>query len=138
MTQAEIVLQGGYSGYDALNSFIASFAEAEGAKAIFIGAHYDDSSGYPDCRKEYLAAFQKVLDLGTKAGIEGRLRLEAPLISKGKKDIIRLGAELKTPFDITWSCYSGTSRPCERCDSCILRAKGFKEAGIKDPLIKYE
>lgn len=117
-------------------SMAASVAEAEDAQTIFIGAHCDDSSGYPDCRKEYLSAFQKVLALGTKSGMEGKLKLEAPLILKGKKDIIKTGAKLKVPFDLTWSCYSGTSRPCGRCDSCILRAKGFREAGIKDPLVK--
>ena len=117
-------------------SVAASFAEAEGAQTIFIGAHYDDSSGYPDCRKEYLAAFRKVLKLGTRAGIEGILKLESPIILKSKKDIIKLGRKLKVPFNFTWSCYSGTPKPCGRCDSCALRAKGFKEAGIKDPIIK--
>ncbi len=114
-------------------SMASSFAEAIGARTIFIGAHYEDSSGYPDCRKEYLESFRKVLSLGTKAGIENKLTLEFPLISKGKKDIIRIGRKLGVPFELTWSCYKGGAKPCMRCDSCILRARGFKEAGIKDP-----
>lgn len=113
----------------------ASFAEAIGAQRIFIGAHYEDSSGYPDCRKDYLETFARAIRLGTKAGNEGRLALEFPLIDKKKSQIIKLGASLGVPFQFTWSCYSGGNRPCLRCDSCILRAKGFKEAGIKDPLI---
>lgn len=115
-------------------SMASSFAEAIGAEAIFIGAHYEDSSGYPDCRKEYLKSFRKVLNLGTKAGIENKLTLEFPLIDKSKKDIIKIGEELGVPFELTWSCYKGGARPCMRCDSCVLRAKGFKEAGLKDPL----
>ena len=114
-------------------SMAASFAEAMRMQTIFIGAHHEDSSGYPDCRIEYLDAFQKVLNLGTKAGTKRMLRLEAPLISKGKEEIVRLGAKLRVPFNLTWSCYSGTSKPCGKCDSCILRAKGFKEAHVKDP-----
>lgn len=114
-------------------SIASSFAEAIGAKAIFIGAHFEDSSGYPDCRKEYLEAFNKVVRLGTKAGLENRLALKFPLIGKTKKEIIALGKRLGVPFGLTWSCYKGGARPCTRCDSCILRAKGFKEAGIDDP-----
>lgn len=116
-------------------SIAASFAEAEKAGAIFIGAHHDDSSGYPDCRKEYISAFRRVIRLGTKAGLEGALELKAPLISKSKKEIIKLGIKLRAPIELTRSCYSGTIKPCRRCDSCVLRAKGFKEAGIKDPAI---
>lgn len=108
----------------------ASFAEAIGAADIFIGAHYEDSSGYPDCRREYLEAFSKVIQLGTKAGGENRLRLNFPLIDKSKKDIISLGAGLNVPFRHTWSCYKGGPKPCGECDSCILRARGFKAAGI--------
>lgn len=116
-------------------SIASSFAEAIGAKAIFIGAHFEDSSGYPDCRKEYLERFQKAIKIGTKAGLEGRLSLRYPLIDKTKKEIIKLGGSLGVPFQLTWSCYRGGARPCSRCDSCILRAKGFKAAGIKDPLV---
>jgi len=115
-------------------SIAASFAEAIGARAIFIGAHQEDASGYPDCRKEYLDAFDAVLRLGTKAGLEGRLELAAPLIGMNKRAIIELGASLGVSFGHTWSCYEGGVRPCGTCDSCILRAKGFEEAGIVDPL----
>src|SRR3989338_826484 len=116
-------------------SIAASFAEAIGARDIFIGAHFEDSSGYPDCRRGYLEAFKDVIDAGTKAGLEGNLRLRYPLIDKTKGDIIKLGKRLKVPFKLTWSCYKGGARPCMRCDSCILRAKGFKAVGITDPLL---
>jgi 7-cyano-7-deazaguanine synthase len=116
-------------------SMASSLAEAMGARAIFIGAHYEDSSGYPDCRRDYLEAFRKVMKLGTKAGMDNALTLEFPLIDKSKSDIIRAGKRLGVPFELTWSCYNGGKFPCRRCDSCILRAKGFKEAGIKDPLL---
>ena len=114
----------------------SSLAEATGARAVFIGAHFEDSSGYPDCRKEYLEAFAKAIRLGTKAGLEGKLKLEFPLIDKTKKDIIKLGDALGVPFQLTWSCYRGSRMPCMKCDSCILRAKGFKEAGVEDTLLE--
>ena len=116
-------------------SIATSFAEAISASFIFIGAHFEDSSGYPDCRIEYLKAFDALIRLGTKKGLEGGLALRFPLIDKTKKEIIRLGALLKVPFQFTWSCYKGGDRPCMRCDSCILRAKGFRELGLKDPLV---
>jgi len=116
-------------------SIATSFAEVVKARCIFIGAHFEDSSGYPDCRKEYLAAFDKVIRTGTKAGLENRLSLRFPLIDKNKKEIIKLGVSLGVPFQFTWSCYMGGKKPCMRCDSCILRAKGFSEAKIKDPLV---
>ncbi len=116
-------------------SIATSFAEAIGASFVFIGAHFEDSSGYPDCRIEYLKAFDALIKLGTKKGLEGDLALRFPLIDKTKKEIIRLGASLKVPFQFTWSCYKGGDRPCMRCDSCILRAKGFRELGLKDPLV---
>lgn len=116
-------------------SVAASFAEAIGARAIFIGAHYEDSSGYPDCRREYLEAFRKVLRLGTKAGSKHELNLEFPLIEKSKSGIIAAGRRLKVPFRLTWSCYKGGKKPCKRCDSCVLRAGGFKAAGLEDPLL---
>jgi 7-cyano-7-deazaguanine synthase len=115
-------------------SVAASYAEAIGASAIFIGAHTEDSSGYPDCRPDYLRAFDKVVRLGTKRGLEKGLRLEFPLIKKDKAGIIKLARSLGVPLQHTWSCYQGGRRPCGECDSCVLRAKGFKEAGLKDPL----
>lgn len=119
-------------------SIAASFAETISAGTIFIGAHFEDSSGYPDCRREYLEAFDRVVKLGTRAGLEGRLKIDAPLIDKSKKDIIKLGALLGVPFYHAWSCYAGGEKPCMACDSCILRAKGFKEAGLHDPLLEAE
>ncbi|MCX5679042.1 MAG: 7-cyano-7-deazaguanine synthase QueC [Candidatus Omnitrophica bacterium] len=115
-------------------SIAASYAETIGASAIFIGAHTEDSSGYPDCRLGYLRAFDKVIALGTKRGLESKLRLEFPLIKKDKSGIIKLARSLGAPLQYTWSCYQGRRAPCGKCDSCVLRAKGFKEAGLKDPL----
>ena len=115
-------------------SMAGSFAEAIGASSVFIGAHSEDSSGYPDCRIEYLEAFNRVLELGTRAGMEGRLKLEFPLIEKSKAEIIKTGSSLGVPFGLTWSCYRGGKKPCMRCDSCVLRASGFKEAALSDPL----
>ena len=117
-------------------SIASSFAEAIGASKIFIGAHSEDSSGYPDCRREYLEAFRRVIRLGTKAGIAKKLGLEFPIINKTKDEIISLGLKLKVPFEFTWSCYKGGDYPCGMCDSCILRAKGFKSAGLIDPAFR--
>lgn len=117
-------------------SFALSYAEAAGAKAIFIGANSVDFSGYPDCRPEFYAAFSKVIATGTKAGAEKRrIEIKTPLINKTKAQIIKLGEKLGVPFVLTWSCYKGGRRPCGKCDSCYFRAKGFQEAGIKDPLL---
>lgn len=119
-------------------SLAASLAEAQGAEAIFIGANALDYSGYPDCRPEYLRSFEEMLRRGTKAGIEGKMiRIEAPLIRLSKKVIIELAHALGVPFQKTWSCYQGWDIPCGQCDSCRLRAKGFREAGMEDPLIAY-
>ncbi|MDD5427656.1 MAG: 7-cyano-7-deazaguanine synthase QueC [Candidatus Omnitrophica bacterium] len=114
-------------------SFAASYAEAIGANAIFIGAHYEDSSGYPDCRPGYLEAIGRAIKMGTKRGLENKLKLEFPLIKMSKREIIGLGQRLRAPLKYTWSCYKGGGLPCGECDSCVLREKGFKEAGIKDP-----
>ncbi|MDD5131539.1 MAG: 7-cyano-7-deazaguanine synthase QueC [bacterium] len=117
-------------------SFALSCAEAIGAKAVVIGANALDYSGYPDCRPKYFQAIQKMADLATKAGVEGRkIKIVTPLLHKTKAQIIRWGSELKVPYQFTWSCYRGGTRPCGICDSCILRAKGFREAKIADPAI---
>ena len=117
-------------------SMAMSCAEAENAEAIFIGANVLDYSGYPDCRPEYLTAVATAMWSGTKAGVEGKkIVIKAPLIKLTKKEIVLWGQKLGVPFDKTWSCYAGEDAPCGTCDSCILRAKGFREAGIQDPLI---
>ncbi|KAA0002485.1 MAG: 7-cyano-7-deazaguanine synthase QueC [Thermoplasmata archaeon] len=119
-------------------AYALAYAEARNADAIFIGANAIDYSGYPDCRKEYIEAMQKVADVGTKRGTEGKpIKIVAPLINLSKAEIVKKGIELGVPFEKTWSCYRGKEKACGRCDSCRLRLKGFKEAGIKDP-IEYE
>ena len=119
-------------------SFALSYAEAIKAEAIFIGAHAQDYSGYPDCRPDFYRAFAKVIATGTKTGIEhkNKIELKTPLILKNKSEIIRLGLNLIVPFELTWSCYQGGRYPCEKCDSCYFRAKGFKRLGVKDPLMR--
>jgi 7-cyano-7-deazaguanine synthase len=117
-------------------SFALSFAEAMAAEAIFIGAHTQDYSGYPDCRPEFYRAFKKVILTGTKSGVEKRgIKIQTPLIGKTKAQIIRQARQLGVPFALTWSCYQGGRVPCGECDSCYYRAKGFLEAGIRDPLL---
>lgn len=119
-------------------SIAVGYAEAVGATKVYIGANAVDYSGYPDCRPEFLEAFQEVVRRGTKAGMEGRgIRIIAPLIGMGKSDIIRKGMELGVPFGLTWTCYRGGERACGTCEACILRLKGFREAGSDDPL-EYE
>jgi len=115
-------------------SFAASCAEAIGARSVFIGANALDYSGYPDCRPEFFDAYQNVLNKGLKAGVEGKkIKIHTPLLRKTKAQIIRLGKQLNVPYEVTWSCYKGGKKPCGVCDSCMLRAKGFKEAGLADP-----
>jgi 7-cyano-7-deazaguanine synthase len=117
-------------------SFALSYAEAIGARDIFIGAHSQDYSGYPDCRPEFYRSFAGVSATGTKAGVEGRpIKIQIPLLRKNKAQIIRMGTKLGVPFGLTWSCYNGGKIPCGACESCRFRAKGFKEAGIKDPAL---
>lgn len=114
----------------------ASLADAIGAEAIVIGANALDYSGYPDCRPPFLNAFSKVAKLGTKRGTENKpLKVLAPLLHLDKKGIVRLAQRVGAPLSMTWSCYAGGSRPCGRCDSCQLRAKGFREAGAEDPAL---
>lgn len=112
-----------------------SLAESRDAAVVFIGANALDYSGYPDCRSEFLAAFQEAARLGTASGISGRgVRILAPLLHMGKAEIVRRGSELGVPFERTLSCYLGARPACGRCDACQLRRKGFKEAGLEDPL----
>jgi 7-cyano-7-deazaguanine synthase len=146
-------------------SFALAWAEVLEAGDIFIGANAIDYSGYPDCRPEYLRAFEDMANLATKASVEGRIhfKIHAPLISLKKSEIVRKGVELGLDYSLTWSCYDPqplkvrsskfkvrsyeTQRPtfntqyselvpCGKCDSCIFRAKGFQEAGMKDPLLR--
>lgn len=115
----------------------ASVAESLGADRLIIAANSIDFSGYPDCTPEFVESFQMMLDVGTKAGKEGRrIRIEAPLMRMSKAEIVREALRLKVPLELTWSCYSGGSKACGRCDSCILRLEGFAKAGSEDP-IKY-
>ena len=112
-------------------SFALGYAEVLGARDIFIGVNAVDYSGYPDCRPEFIGAFQQLANLATKAGVEGaRVTIHAPLITLTKAQIIRKGMELGVDFELTLSCYdpSPTGQPCEQCDACRLRAKGFAEA----------
>jgi len=120
-------------------SLALAWAEVVGAEAIVLGVNALDYSGYPDCRPEYLAAFERLATLATKAGVEGqRLRILAPLIHMSKAEIIRTGLDLHLDYGLTHSCYdpSADGRPCGRCDSCLLRAKGFREAGAADPVLQ--
>jgi 7-cyano-7-deazaguanine synthase len=117
-------------------AFALAVAEARGLDRIYIGVNALDYSGYPDCRPEYLAAFQAMADLAQKRAVEGSpVKIEAPLIQMSKADIIRRGTELGVPFDLSWSCYEGSDQPCGECDSCVLRAKGFEEVGMSDPAL---
>jgi 7-cyano-7-deazaguanine synthase len=120
-------------------SLALGWAEVTGADAIVIGVNALDYSGYPDCRPEYLEAFEKLARLATKAGVEGsRLRIHAPLLRLSKAEIISRGIALGLDYGLTHSCYdpSPDGRPCGRCDSCRLRAKGFAEAGVDDPVLQ--
>jgi 7-cyano-7-deazaguanine synthase len=114
-------------------SFAASFAEAIGAKTIFIGANAVDYSGYPDCRPEFIRSYQAMLEHGLKTSVEGKsIVVKTPLIHLSKARIVQLAVKLKVPLQLTWSCYNGATKPCGVCDSCRLRAQGFAQAKIKD------
>lgn len=119
-------------------SFALAWAEVLGSSDIFVGVNAIDYSGYPDCRPEYIEAYQRMADLATKAGVEGRqkLKIHAPLIHMTKAEIIRCGLELGVDYALTSSCYdpSPTGVPCGACDSCQLREKGFRENGMNDPV----
>ncbi|MFA5087900.1 MAG: 7-cyano-7-deazaguanine synthase QueC [Candidatus Omnitrophota bacterium] len=117
-------------------SCAAAYAEVLGARAIFIGANAIDYSGYPDCRPRFYRSFQEALAEGLKAGVEGkRIKIHTPFLQKTKAQIIQEGLRLGVPYSLTWSCYRGGKRPCGRCDSCLLRGKGFARAGVSDPSI---
>ena len=119
-------------------SLALGWAEVLGARDIVIGVNALDYSGYPDCRPEFIGAFERLADLATRAGVEGgRFRVHTPLLTLGKADIIRRGLELGLDYGLTHSCYdpSPAGRPCGGCDSCVLRAKGFREAGVPDPVV---
>lgn len=109
-----------------------SWGEVIGANAIYIGAVAEDSSGYPDCRPEFYAAFQNVIDLGTKP--ETDLLIKTPVIGMKKSEIVKRGLELEAPLQLTWSCYQSSDVACGNCDSCALRLRAFREAGVADPI----
>jgi 7-cyano-7-deazaguanine synthase len=119
-------------------SFALAWAEVLGSSDIFIGVNALDYSGYPDCRPEFIAAFETMANLATKAGVEGRqaLRIHTPLIALTKAEIVRRGIELGVDYGLTCSCYDPApdGAPCGQCDSCLLRQKGFGENGLVDPL----
>ena len=109
-----------------------SWGEVIGATAIYIGAVAEDSSGYPDCRPEFYDAFQRVLDVGTKP--ETHITIETPVIGMRKSEIVQRGVELRAPLHLTWSCYQESELACGNCDSCALRLRAFREAGVVDPI----
>jgi len=116
-------------------SYALGYAEVLNAEAIYIGVNAVDYSGYPDCRPEFIEAFQKMAELGTKCGSEGRpVKIKTPLIDLSKAEIIKLACEISAPLHLTSSCYKGGEKACGVCDSCTLRLKGFNEAGIEDPI----
>lgn len=110
-----------------------SWAEIIHADAIYIGAVEEDSSGYPDCRRSFYDAFEKTIEEGTKP--DTSIQIISPLIHLSKKEIILKGVELKSPLELTWSCYKDENTPCRKCDSCLLRERGFKQANKMDPIL---
>ena len=110
-----------------------SWAEVLGADAIYIGAVAEDSSGYPDCRPEFYAAFQETINTGTKP--DTHITIETPIINLSKAEIVKKGVELGAPLHLTWSCYRSEDAACGTCDSCALRLRGFEQAGINDPIM---
>ena len=115
-----------------LLSAATSWAEVIGARHVYIGAVAEDSSGYPDCRPEFYEAFQRVVDVGTRPTT--RVEIRTPVIRMRKSEIVRRGVELGAPLERTWSCYQGEEAACGRCDSCALRLRAFREAGLEDPI----
>jgi len=110
-----------------------SWVEVLGAKAIYVGAVEEDSSGYPDCRRSFFDAFEHTIDTGTKPGTQ--IKIITPLIHLSKKEIVEKGITLDAPLHLTWSCYKNEDIPCGECDSCALRARGFEQEGIVDPIL---
>ena len=111
----------------------ASWAEVLEAKAIYVGAVDEDSSGYPDCRRSFFDAFEQTIATGTKPGTQ--IKIITPLINVSKKEFVEKGMELKAPLHLTWSCYKNEDVPCGECDSCALRARGFEQAGVQDTVL---
>jgi len=109
-----------------------SWAEVIGATAIYIGAVAEDSSGYPDCRPEFYAAFQETINTGTKP--DTNVRIRTPIIELSKAEIVKKGLELSAPLELSWSCYRNETKACGTCDSCALRLRGFEIAGVSDPI----
>jgi len=116
-------------------SIAAGLCESIEAERIYIGANAVDYSGYPDCRPEFFEAYERMLAVGTKTGVEGHpVKIMTPILRSSKADIVRLGKRLNAPLNLTWSCYNGGEKACGHCDSCRLRLKGFKDAGYKDEI----
>jgi len=113
-------------------SACVSWAEVIGADSIFVGAVYEDASGYPDCRPQFFEAFEKMADLGTKP--ETHIKIVTPIIHFSKAEIVKKGIELKAPLELTWSCYQNEDEACGVCDSCAYRLRGFQQANIEDPI----
>ena len=149
LTDSRMEIPSGETGEEIPNTYVpgrnliflslaASFAEVIGARAIFIGVSAVDYSGYPDCRPQFIEAVNRVLRVGTRAGDRSEpIEIRTPLIHLSKAETIKLGHRLGAPYHLTTSCYRGGERACGECDSCRLRLKGFREAGIIDP-IPYE
>lgn len=116
-------------------SACVSWAEVLTAPTIFIGAVYEDSSGYPDCRPDFFSAYEKMIELGTKP--DTKIKIVTPIINLSKADIVKKGIEIDAPLHLTWSCYQNEDEACGVCDSCALRLRGFQQAGFDDP-IKYK
>lgn len=117
-------------------SVALGIAETRDADAVYIGVNALDYSGYPDCRREFVEAFEDAARLGLKRGVEGNpISIKTPLIAMTKAEIVREGIRTKAPLKLTWSCYSGGHAPCGMCDACVLRARGFSEAGVPDPAL---
>lgn len=137
VTTANLTAQGIPSSYVPfrnahLLSVAVSWSEVIGANSIYIGAVHEDSSGYPDCRPEFYEAFERVIEVGTKP--QTRLEIRTPIIGLRKSEIVERGLELAAPLELTWSCYSESDLACGKCDSCALRLRAFREAGVRDPI----